>query len=375
MKIIFTISTVLLAFTMHVLAQDLQKLDAIIESDLAKIKIVSIGIDSFPFVEVVISAETIDKFPVFGLEAKNIFVLENNTRINIEGINQITDNQSIHLAIVLDHSGSMLADNQIILNGFLTEKQRQKLRKKSPLTNAKKSVKHFISSFRSNQDSASVIGFSSKVDLITPHTSNLVNTSNYVDDLESEGRTAFFDAVDTSLSILRNRKGFSAIVALTDGEDNSSSLNENNLIEKSKNQKTPIYIIGLGAVNKFKLKSIARRTNGEFYYTKESTSLEDVYMNLSKRIKALYTIRYKSNLLDETIDIPMVVGFKNEQSEVLSDKELLNIDEELIKKIKEEKELTSQKNMIIYSSIFLVLVSGLYIGIKKIKNNDKSQHV
>lgn len=59
----------------------------------------------------------------------------------------------------------------------------------------------------------------------------------------------------------------------------------------------PVYIIGLGNVNKDTLQMIADMTHGQFIYTRTSESFQEIYSRISNEIQSFYDLKYESRNL------------------------------------------------------------------------------
>jgi Ca-activated chloride channel family protein len=269
--------------------------------DNADLTILKIAPANFPDVSVLFKAETRKGEPVWNLTKEKMNVLENEQACKVVLLEPVTQNKPINLGIVIDHSGSMAFDASIFSedgrplfnvndagdpiypDGYLP-----------PIEHAKNAVKKFVKSFNMQKDFISVLGFSEKVDIKLPLTQNLKKINSTVDKMKADSRTALYDAMRAGLTQIRNKDGLNVLVVLTDGNDNSSRSKWNKVIKDAKKDETPIYIIGLGDVNKDTLNLIAQETNGHFYYTETSNSLDAIYAKISKQLQAYYNLNYTS---------------------------------------------------------------------------------
>ncbi len=269
-----------------------------IKSDTAQVTILKVEPDSFPNLSMLFWAKNKMGYPVWDIKKQQVKILENGKTCQILKLEQVTEKLPVNLIIVLDHSHSMISDNYSKLDQYKIELYKEQMKTFSPLFNAKKAINTFLKKFDKPNDRALIVGFSSKVDLVTNLTNDKQLLSTHMNRLEEDGGTAFYDAINTGLDSLIEKKGINVIVALTDGDDNSSSNSAQDIIKKAKESEIPIYIVGLGEIKKNLLESISNATNGEFYYTKNSTSLIEVYDHVAKQIKSIYEIKYASNSLD-----------------------------------------------------------------------------
>lgn len=288
--------------TLTFLRLEAQNTKTRIYSDTAQISILKVAPDSFPSLSLLFWAKNKWDYPVWGIKKEQVKILENGKKCDIISMEQITEKLPINLVIIIDHSGSMISDDYSTLTEYDVLFNRDRMKLYSPLANAKKAINTFLKNFNKPSDLAAIIGFSSSVDLITNFTNDKGVLSNQMNRLEEDGKTALYDAISIGLDSLTDKKGVNVIVALTDGDDNASTNSAQDIIKKSKELEIPIYIIGLGEIKKNLLESITNATNGNFYYTKKSTSLIEVYDNVAKQIKSIYEIKYVSENLNRNIN-------------------------------------------------------------------------
>ena len=70
----------------------------------------------------------------------------------------------------------------------------------------------------------------------------------------------------------------------------------NDVILLSQSLEIPIYIIGLGNVQDTTLQRISEETHGLFYKTDDPSQLEEIYLNISRQLKSVYSLRYSSQI-------------------------------------------------------------------------------
>lgn len=276
--------------------------------DTVDLSILNIYPNSFPTISVIFKAEKRNGAPLWDLTRQQVIVKENDKSCGIVSLDQISKTKPINLGIVIDHSGSMGADYTQLYDSFNNpnfsfDKNGDIILPKgytTPIDNAKSAVKNFISSFNFDKDNISLIGFSSIVDLKLPLTKDLNKIHSSVDSLRADASTALYDAMISGLYELDGSNGVNVLVAITDGYDNSSNSNWLDVINKANELDIPIYIIGLGEVNTDTLLSISESTQGKFYFTKSSTSLDSIYLDISIHVQAFYNLIYNSNNLSSS---------------------------------------------------------------------------
>ena len=365
--------------------------------DTADLTILKIAPANFPEVSVLFKAETRKGEPVWNLTKEKMNVLENEQACKVVLLEPVTKNKPINLGIVIDHSGSMAFDaslysedgmplfyvddigNPIYPDGYLP-----------PIEHAKNAVKKFVNSFNIQKDFISVLGFSEKVDIKLKLSQDLKKINSTVNKMHADSSTALYDAMREGLSEIRKEDGLNVLVVLTDGNDNSSRSKWNQVIKDAQKDDTPIYIIGLGDVNKDTLNLIAQETHGHFYYIETSNSLDAIYAKISKQLQAFYNLNYTSTNFSSvdtsrevelSFDIPSIylntepsqLELPNEVIERLKKQETLaQLQEKLIA---DEVELESQQTYLLYGGIVILslLVSGSIVyKFKREKQNTPS---
>ena len=78
--------------------------------------------------------------------------------------------------------------------------------------------------------------------------------------------TAMYDAVTTGIVSLCQQSGYRAVLLLTDGQDNSSSVTLDETIAFARTNDVPVFVIGFGYANKYDLKRITEETGGAYLY-------------------------------------------------------------------------------------------------------------
>lgn len=376
-KLIFLfVSTV---FTLSVLGQVEKVKGNLSTLDTADLTILNIYPDLFPNVSVVFKAENRNGEPVWNLTKEKMKARENSQDCKVISLEQISKNKPINLGIVIDHSGSMLNDfSQLYSNEgaplFSLDANFNIVPPEgyiSPIENAKKAVKSFVKSFNSKKDFISIIGFSNLVDIKLPLTQNTNDINSTVDSMQADFSTALYDAMIAGIDEIKNSDGIKVIVVLTDGNDNSSKSKWNEVIDKAKNDDIPIYIIGLGDVNKDTLQLIAKSTKGQFYFTQSSSSLDTVYAAISKQVRAFYNIVYESpNLSSADSTRQIELTFNIDTVFLVTNLATLNLPPEVIEFIKQKER---QKQYFIGGSIAIAILIGIgtllfyYQGKKKSK--------
>jgi Ca-activated chloride channel family protein len=274
--------------------------------DSIEFSIINVLPDSFPTISIILKGHKANGDPLWNLKKEDFMVTEDGEDSNVKSLIPISRNKPINIGIVLDHSQSMLEDYSLLYdkNGYElfsydTNTFELILPKGyvSPIDNGKATTKEFASSFNFKKDFISIVGFSSTVDKILPLTNNKEKIDSIINSMQADSLTALYDAMLAGLNQLNTSYGVNVLVTLTDGQNNKSKSSWKDVTERAAHLEIPIYIIGLGNVNKDTLQMIADMTNGQFIYTQTSESFRQIYSRISKDIQSFYDLKYESHNL------------------------------------------------------------------------------
>ena len=338
-------------------------------ADTADISILNIYPDSFPTVSVTFKANTRKGEPLWKLKKEQLIINENKERCEVISLKQISKIKPINLGIVVDHSGSMNYDFSLgYYDPFVETKE-------SPLSNAKIAIKQFVSTFNATKDFVSIVGFSGIVDKALPLTHNVSQINTVIDSMSANSATALYDAMITGVQEIKNAGDIKVLIALTDGFDNASSATWKDVIDKANANEIPIYIVGLGDVNTDTLRRIAEQTKGQFYYTKSSSSLSDVYAAISKQVQAFYEMVYSSKNISITDSLRQVeLSFEIDSLYTIEDKDEYKLPQEVIAVLAAKEK---QKEYLLYGGIgtATIVAIGLLLFFYVSKRRDKKEPI
>lgn len=264
-----------------------------------ELSVIQVFPDLFPEVEVIFQARNQTGQPLWGISEDDLVVFENEKLCEVLELTNLGEEDIIDIALVFDHSGSMglpAIPNSTYYTLSNQEYDSLMLLPK-PIDFAKEGVLSFIKSSELASDSILIIGFSSEVDEILGPTQDTDLLESKVSDMQADFGTAFYDALIETierLSLKEDQK--MAMVALTDGQDNESRNSINDVVEKANDAEVPIYVIGLGNVQDSILQLIADETGGLYYKTDDPNRLEEIYLSISRQIKSIYKLKYKSEI-------------------------------------------------------------------------------
>lgn len=222
---------------------------------------------------------------VTGLKQEDFDVFEDGTQQSISFFSNIQ--QPSALAILLDTSNSM----------------------EEKLQTAQEAAVGFARRMRSG-DTIEVIDFNSQVRIVQPFTSDGAALERAIRGTTVNGSTSLYNAIYISLKELKKERARTAeeirrqaIVVLSDGDDTSSLVEYDEVLDLAKRSETAIYAIGLRQSDagrpKFKeaefvLRQLSQETGGRAFFPNTVAELPKIYQTISDELSTQYSIAYTS---------------------------------------------------------------------------------
>lgn len=163
------------------------------------------------------------------------------------------------------------------------------------------------------QDLAEVIDFDSRVVILQPFTNKAEELEQAIRRTSAGGSTSMYNAIYIALKDLKKVIATNveeirrqAIVVLSDGEDTSSLLPFEEVLDLAKRSETAIYAIGLRSSEgttssskgfkeaEFVLRQLAQETGGRAFFPNQVTELAAIYTQISEELSSQYTVGYTS---------------------------------------------------------------------------------
>jgi Ca-activated chloride channel family protein len=223
---------------------------------------------------------------VTDLAQEDFSVFEDGAKQEITFFNRT--NLPIALALMLDTSASM----------------------DTKLPTAQEAAIGFVHRLRA-QDLAEIIDFDSRVVIAAPFTDNAGDLEQAIRKTSAGGSTSLYNAIYIALKdlkkiVARNVEEIRrrAIVVLSDGEDTSSLLPFEEVLDLAKRSETAIYAIGLRSSDstesrgfkeaEFALRQFAQETGGRAFFPNQVLDLAKIYGEISDELSSQYTVGYTS---------------------------------------------------------------------------------
>lgn len=344
-------------------------------SDTITLSIFKVLPDSFPNIEIIFNAETQTGNPIWSLNKEDLLIEEDYNDCEIIKLKKISDEKSISIALVIDHSMSMIGslfeyqfDTSTKIEYDTLENYPYPLPSGyiPPLEDAKKAVLQFLESIEWRKDSILVVGFGSKVDSLKSFSNDSTDIYSQVKDIYPQGGTSLYDAVDSALNKISLQSGIRVIIALTDGIDNESNTTTNQLVKKADSLKIPLFMIGFGKAMQDSLISLANLTKGEFNYSKSSNSLDSVYTKIARKILSVYSVQYRSSNLKSIDSIRNIkISFSYDSVTLKNNEYNLQLSNTIISYLKQKENNADNLNKLYLGlGVTIILSGGLLLYIK-----------
>jgi Ca-activated chloride channel family protein len=163
------------------------------------------------------------------------------------------------------------------------------------------------------QDLAEIIDFDSRVVVLQSFTHNAAELESAIRRTSAGGSTSMYNAIYIALKDLKKAVATSteelrrqAIVVLSDGEDTSSLLPFEEVLDLAKRSETAIYAIGLRSTDssssgnkgfheaEFVLRQLAQETGGRSFFPNQINDLNGIYGQIAEELSSQYTVGYTS---------------------------------------------------------------------------------
>lgn len=222
---------------------------------------------------------------VTDLDEVDFAVFEDGVRQDLTFFTRLQ--QPIALAILLDTSNSM----------------------ENSIKTAQEAAVGFVRRMRPD-DVTEVIEFNSQVKVAQTYTSDVDALERAIRQTSVSGATSLYNAIYIALRGLRREQAQTseeirrqAIVVLSDGDDTTSLVPYEEVLDLAKRSETAIYSIGLRQPDfgrprfreaEFVLRQLAQETGGRAFFPNSATELPKIYTQISEELASQYSMAYAS---------------------------------------------------------------------------------
>jgi Ca-activated chloride channel family protein len=226
-----------------------------------------------------------DQRYVTDLDRSDFRVLEDGVRQDLTFFSR--RQQPVALCLLLDSSASM----------------------EQHLPTLQAAATNFVRRLKAN-DLAQVIDFDSRVEIRQAFTANQTDLERAIHETVAGGSTSLFNAVYIALRELQKVRAVveeeirrQALIVFSDGEDTSSLMSFDELLDASKRSETSIYTIALRGQDtqtkgfreaEFAMRQLAQGTGGRAFFPLKIEDLAGVYGQIADELANQYTLGYAS---------------------------------------------------------------------------------
>ena len=234
-------------------------------------------------VEVVsVTAVVYDKAGQFvkGLGPTDVELLEDGVPQEVTYFREASADQGaekipLSVVMVLDCSGSMARNMHFMQEGAIT----------------------FVRKLE-EVDSALVVSFNESIKGSAEFTGDEDRLEQFVDALQPWGGTSLYDAIHYGLNRVRDQRGRKAVIVFSDGDDTTSQMKEQEVVDYARAVEASVYTIGIrggpggGSGPRGFLRKISRETGGEFFFPERVGDLSKVFSAIAEELHQHYLLAY-----------------------------------------------------------------------------------
>ena len=247
-----------------------------------QVKITQVDNSRFPQVTVYLSVTDSAGQPI-GVDPSTIQIFENGQPMQTQTVGGGGQGGAGPLTtmLVMDVSGSMDKGGKI--------------------DGAKAAARAYVDQMRPG-DQAGLMIYNTRTSYVQPLTQDHGVLKAAIDGIQTGGDTAMYDALYAAEEVLRDVQGRKAIIAVTDGLDNSSSQNVDDVINAIGPSGLSISTIGLGdpttsaqpGLDEAGLQALAQRAGGGYSFAGDAAALSALFQMYGRELQSEYALTYTS---------------------------------------------------------------------------------
>lgn len=158
-------------------------------------------------------------------------------------------------------------------------------------------------------DKGQVGAFSDKIELSGEFTSDRDSLIAALKELQFGNPTRLYDAINESMAALRKVEGRRVVLVFTDGDDTSSRLGLNDVLERARQEDVMVYAIGLQS-EYFNgqsmvrsrpdrgLRKLAEETGGGYFELSKTADLAPTFTRVAQELHSQYVLGFTPAVLD-----------------------------------------------------------------------------
>ncbi|MCX6621707.1 MAG: VWA domain-containing protein [Acidobacteria bacterium] len=234
---------------------------------------------------VVLHASVLDKKDrlITDLKRESFKVYENGVEQQVNVFRR--EDIPISLGLIVDNSGSMREKRQRVEAAALA-----------------------LVKASNPQDEVFIVNFNDEAFLDVPFTNDIKKMEEGIARIDSRGGTAMRDAVSGAIDEIKAhaKKDKKVLLVITDGNDNTSTMTLEKLVQKANDSDIPISIYSIGLLNEEEkreakkaersLNALTKSSGGLAYYPKLATEVNAIALKVAHEIRNQYILAYTPSI-------------------------------------------------------------------------------
>jgi Ca-activated chloride channel family protein len=159
------------------------------------------------------------------------------------------------------------------------------------------------------EDKGRVGAFNDKIQFASEFTSNRDSLIGALKDLDFGNPTRLYDAIDASITELKELEGRRVVLVFTDGDDTGSRTGSGDVLDRARQDEVMIYAIGLqtdyfNGVQRVRtkpdrsLRRLAEETGGGYFELEKTTELSPTFTRVAQELHSQYVLGFTPKQLD-----------------------------------------------------------------------------
>jgi len=159
-------------------------------------------------------------------------------------------------------------------------------------------VAHFFAENLGKRDKVIVAPFNHRVGAITGPTNDVATTTEAIKSIKAGGGTAILNAIDQMATLLHGIEGRRAIILITDGFDENSTIDVQAAVQKAQTEQVTVYSVAVGGVSGVSLhgeatfRKLTDGTGGRAFFPWRDIDLLGVVREIVNDENSRYLITY-----------------------------------------------------------------------------------
>jgi Ca-activated chloride channel homolog len=145
-------------------------------------------------------------------------------------------------------------------------------------------------------DQAQVVQFNESIKGSADFTGDIDRLERFIEGLQAWGGTSLFDAIHYGLNRVRDQPGRKALVVFSDGEDTTSTMKDQEVVDYARSVEATVYTVGISGMGgrspRGFLKKVAQETGGAYFFPDDVGDLVQVFAKISEELHNHYLLAY-----------------------------------------------------------------------------------